>query len=164
MLNTNRLPGTVPTWRRLALCGALAVLLAGCTGLRQRLPFTGPAEAPAPLALRELDIQPGPAMPVGPVPPVVVQLLERNTLVLDLRELPPNGELVLKPLAANWPVRLAFRVQPGRFPLLEVQGARRVQLQVPTDRGTQPLTLPLDPAVHAAGTRELRLRWGGLVP
>jgi len=142
MLNSLRSRGVLSSWRAPAL-GGLLVLLAGCAALRQHLPLPRPAPASAPLALRELDIQPGPAMPAGPVPPVVVQLLERNTLVLDLREVPASGELVLRPLAARWPVRLAFRVHPGRFPLLEVQGARRVQLQVPTDRGPQPLTLPL---------------------
>ncbi|MFM1885492.1 MAG: hypothetical protein RL026_649 [Pseudomonadota bacterium] len=150
-----------------AVRGCLVVLalagLGACAGLGERLPWRD-APPPAVQALRELEVLPPPDAPPGAPPLVVLQLLERNTLVLDLRDLPASGELRLRPLAGRWPVRLALRVEAGRFGTLELSGSQRLLLPVAEDRAAGVLTLPVDPAVHAGNPTELRMRWGSLLP
>jgi hypothetical protein len=125
---------------------ALGVL--GCTSVR---------EPPDPVAVRELDVQAGGNASITLVP----QFWERNTLVVDLQGVPPAGELRLRPRDGGaWPVRLAFRAAPGRFAVVEVQGAQRELLTVSGERGAGVVTMPLAPSVHAGTTQELRVRWG----
>lgn len=88
----------------------------------------------------------------------VPQSWQRNTLLVDLTHLPGNGSATLTPPPnAGWPVRLAFRVQPGSIASLTIEGAQRVQYTLPA-RGAA-MTLQLDPGVYVVKTASLTLRW-----
>ncbi|HTT06167.1 MAG TPA: hypothetical protein VMF64_12840 [Steroidobacteraceae bacterium] len=88
----------------------------------------------------------------------VPQSWQRNTLLVDLTHLPGNGSATLTPPPnAGWPVRLAFRVQPGSIASLTIEGAQRVQYTLPA-RGAA-MTLQLDPGVYVVKTPSLTLRW-----
>lgn len=88
----------------------------------------------------------------------VPQSWNRNTLLVDLTHLGGNGAATLAPPPnAGWPVRLAFRVQPGSIASLEVEGAQRVQYTVPTHGAA--MTVQLDPGIYVVKTPNLTLRW-----
>jgi len=55
-------------------------------------------------------------------------------------------------------VRVAMRMLPGRFEVLEVQGAQRILL--PVAAGTGVVTAALPAATYDKSTTALRLRWG----
>jgi hypothetical protein len=56
-------------------------------------------------------------------------------------------------------VRLAFRVRPGAFAVLEVRGDERVSLPInPT--GSAPIDLQLAPGVYTPKTPQLTVSWG----
>ena len=58
-----------------------------------------------------------------PATTATTQYWKRNTLLLDLSSASGSGQLTLKPIeGSTWPVRLAFRVTPGAFAVLEVRG------------------------------------------
>ncbi len=91
----------------------------------------------------------------------VPQSWDRNTLLVDLTRMAGTGSATLTPPPdQGWPVRLAFRVQPGSIASLEVAGAQRVLFTVPA-RGAA-LTLQLDPGVYVVKTSSLRLRWSAV--
>ena len=118
-------------------------------------PWHHPAHATAPAAgAARLTIRMDGASSTAAVP----QSWNANTLLLDLTHLGGDGSATLTPPPnAGWPVRLAFRVQPGSIASLEVEGAQRVQYTVPTQGA--PVTVQLDPGVYVVKTPSLTLRW-----
>ncbi len=118
-------------------------------------PFGRKAE-PAPTPVTELVI----AVPAESAMPVVLQFWERNTLVLDLQDVPSTGRLVLSRREDQpWPARLAFRMSPSRFETLEVRGA--VRLLLPVSRGgSEALIAELPAAAYRSDTTEIGLAWG----
>jgi hypothetical protein len=133
----------------------LLVSLAGCSSLREHLPW-GAAEPPPPQPVRELQV----IVPAEAQVPIVLQFKERNTLVIDLTGVASAGTVELRPgESGQWPVRLALRFQPGRFEAVEARGAQRAVFTVTEDRkGTATVELPA--AIYPAGSASLRLAWG----
>jgi hypothetical protein len=86
------------------------------------------------------------------------QYWKRNTLVVDLQSASGTGAINLKPGAAGWPVRVAFRVMPGSIGLLEVQADQRMLMPV-TKEGTKPVDLELVPGVYTPKTPQITVRW-----
>jgi hypothetical protein len=133
----------------------LVMGLTGCTHLRSSgvWPFHHQA-APVPERVDELladTLDGGSHFAVG-------QYWDRNTLLVDLGDAAGQDGMRLRPAAgAPWPVRLGFRVQPGRIGRLEVEGAQRVVYSVPSSG--EPVLLRLDPGVCTTRTRQLTLRW-----
>lgn len=134
---------------------ATMLLLGGCASLSQHWPF-GDRQSPAPQPVAELPVQlPGPG-----APPVVLQYWERNTLVVDLTSVAGQGSVTLGPNPERgWPVRIAFRMPPRRFEVLEVRGDERVLLPIAAGGGAH-VTATLPAGLYAAGTRELKVSWG----
>lgn len=147
-MHRNRLTG-------IALGTGTLLLLGACATVRSHWPFAE-RRPPAPEAVAELLVQ----APETGSAPVVLQYWERNTLVVDLREVPATGAVVLRRRDDRpWPARIAFRVAPQRFEVLQVRGAQRVVLPVAT-ADASPVMVPLAPAVYAAQTAALAVSWG----
>lgn len=145
-----------PRRHRIACAGiAAALLMAGCSSFGAHWPFRSHGE-PAPQVVAELAVE----LPAEGAPPVVLQYWERNTLVVDLTNVAGTGGVTLHPDAERgWPVRIAFRMLPRRFEVLEVRGAGRVLLPVASG-SAMPVTADVPAGVHAAGTPALRVSWG----
>lgn len=136
---------------------ATALLLAGCSTLRSLWPFGHASKATAP-AVTELLVE----LPEGGTVPVVLQYWERDTLVLDLTNVAGTGRVTLRRQAGHgWPPRLALRMAPRRFEIVEVRGAVRVALPVSPEAGP-PVTVELPPDTYAADTPQLQLSWGAV--
>jgi hypothetical protein len=146
-----------PQHRNRAACAAIAatLLLSGCASLRAHWPFGGHgAAAPQPVA--ELVVE----LPGQGAPPVVLQYWERNTLIVDLTSVAGTGRVTLRPNdERGWPMRIAFRMSPRRFEVLEVRGAERVLLPVATG-SNDPVTAGLPPGAYGTDTNELLVSWG----
>ncbi len=133
-------------------CGGLvaaAALLGGCS----HWPWSH-QPPPAPAAVNELTetAETGAAADYP-------QYWKRNTLLVDLRGIPPEGGVVLQPRSGTqWPVRVAFRVTPGSIAVLEVRGEERILLPVATGNGA-PIDLELPPDVYKATTPHLMVHW-----
>jgi hypothetical protein len=143
------------TLARATALGAL-LTLGACSHLPQwphwspHWPWHHAPPAP-PVPVHELDVS-GTATPA--------QYWKRNTLLIDLSAASGAGQIVLKPAAGNaWPVRLALRVRPGAFGVLEVRGAAREVLPMDAT-GVSPVDLELPPGIYTAGTREITVSWG----
>ena len=135
------------------LAGAL--MLSGCATVKSVWPFGHRAEA-APQPVSELELQ----LPAEGVAPVVLQFWERNTLVIDLQNVASAGRVVLARRVGNtWPARIAFRMAPNRFELLEVRGAQRVLLPVAAAAG-EAVNVELPPGAYAGSTAALAVSWG----
>jgi hypothetical protein len=137
-----------------ARAGALAWLLTalGCSHTLHSPWHHAPPPPPAPV--HELDISGAPGA-AG-----FAQYWKRNALLIDLSAARGTGTMVLTPASgASWPVRLAFRVTPGAFAMLEVHGAERVALPI-NPSGTAPVDLELTPGVYAADTPRMTVSWG----
>lgn len=144
--------------RILLACLVLPLLLGGCAAARSLWPFGGRAE-PAPRPVNELAISQS-GSGVAPVQ----QYWERNTLVVDLSGVGSEGEVLLRRQAEpQWPMRIAFRMPPGRFALLEVRGAQRVAWPVSAS-GDDAVTVDLPASAYDEGTPELVVRWGAAGP
>ena len=131
------------------------LLLGGCATLKSHLPFRGHA-APLPQPVTELDVE----LSQAGTPPVVLQYRERNTLVVDLTSVAGTGQVTLRPSAEHgWPMRIAFRMLPRRFEVLEVRGAERVLLPVAAG-SAEPVTAELPAGLYGPGTAELKVSWG----
>ncbi len=131
------------------------LLLGGCAGVRAHWPFRGHA-APLPQPVTELAVE----LPQDGTPPVVLQYQERNTLVVDLTSVSGAGQVTLRPNAdRGWPVRIAFRMLPRRFEVLEVRGAGRVLLPVAAG-SSEPVTAELPAGLYGADTPALLVSWG----
>ena len=141
---------------RLTFLPLVLLGLSACGTVRDHLPWHKP-EPPAPAPVRELQvIVPAEDSQV----PIVLQFRERNALVLDLTGVASRGTVELRPgESGQWPTRMALRFQPGRFEVIEVEGALRAVFPVTEDRAG-PASIDVPPAAHAPGTPSLRLRWG----
>jgi hypothetical protein len=130
------------------------LLLGGCASLGAHWPF-GSRAVPQ-QAVAELAVE----LPPAGTPPVVLQYWERNTLVVDLTSVAGTGGVTLRPDARRgWPVRIAFRMSPRRFEVLEVSGAQRVLFPVAAGSST-PVTAELPGGVYGASTPALLVSWG----
>jgi hypothetical protein len=142
----------------LLLAGAL--VLAGCASVKAHMPamphwpFGKSVAAPEPV--HELEV----AVPPEQTMPVVLQFWERNTLVIDLQEVASAGQISLSRTEGNrWPARVAFRMSPTRFEVLDVRGAQRVVLPV-SSTGPTAVTVELPPSTYSESTVTLTVRWG----
>lgn len=111
----------------------------------------GPPAAPVPVQELVISAE-GAALQLYP------QYWKRNTLVVDLQGASGTGAITMKPGAAGWPVRIAFRVMPGSVGLLEVQADQRMLMPVTRD-GTKPVDLELVPGVYTPKTQQITVRW-----
>ncbi|HEY6452769.1 MAG TPA: hypothetical protein VIX87_09250 [Steroidobacteraceae bacterium] len=138
--------------------GLALIVLALCAGLAAcavHWPWRH-RPAPAPQPVEELSIQPAPGPAGAPAP--IQQFWDRNTLLLDLTALRGEGAATLRAAAARgWPIRLEFRVQPGNFARLEVQGSERVVFEIPDQGHT--VVLKLSPDACVPDTPQITLRW-----
>ena len=138
--------------RRAARASVLALLLlvAGCSHLHWPWHKTPP---PPPTPVHELDV-------AGAGSANYPQYWKRNTLLLDLSSASGSGSITVKPVeGSTWPVRVAFRVTPGAFAVLTVQGDERVSLPI-SATGAAPIDLELPPGVIGAKTAQLEVSWG----
>ncbi|HEY8052139.1 MAG TPA: hypothetical protein VIE42_04980 [Steroidobacteraceae bacterium] len=87
------------------------------------------------------------------------QSWKRNTLLVDLSAASGSGSITLKPGAAGWPVRIAFRVTPGAIGFLEVQADKRLSLPI-TPGGSKPVDVELAPGLYSAHTAQVSVSWG----
>jgi hypothetical protein len=129
--------------------------VSGCATAKSWWPWQ-PAAPAAPQPVRELNVN----APADMAMPVVLQYWERNTLVLDLQQVPPAGQITLtRDGEKPWPVRIAFRMSPSRFETLQVRGAQRVVLPLSTgDGGIVQAELP--PSAYDKDTTALQVSWG----
>jgi hypothetical protein len=146
-------------------CIPIAILLAasGCAHLPRPHPGAlwpwHKAPAAAPEAVHELDV----TVPADAAMPIVLQYWHRNALLVDLQGVASSGSVILRPRAgATWPIRLEFRVQPGRFPVLELQGAQRHVYPV-TAATTEPVIIAVEPALYPPAATQILVRWGAAV-
>jgi len=153
--------GSLTIRSRRAVLGALcAATLTGCAAHSMHWPWGHRRAAAPPQPVSELRLEPAQGSTVVATVGGIEQFRERNTLVLDLHNVAHSGAVVLRPgPGRNWPVRLAFRVLPGRFAVLEVRGEERVIFQIPPE-GADPIELQLGPGVYSSRTARLELEWG----
>jgi hypothetical protein len=146
-----------PQDRNRAACAVVAasLLLGGCASVRAHWPFRHHGVA-APQPVAELLVQ----LPGQGAPPVVLQYWERNTLIVDLTSVAGAGSVTLRPNAERgWPMRIAFRMSPRRFEVLEVRGAERMLLPVAAG-SSESVTAELPPGLYGADTPQLMVSWG----
>jgi hypothetical protein len=88
------------------------------------------------------------------------QYWKGNTLIVDMKAASGMGSIILKPREHTlWPVRIAFRVMPGQFGVLEVRANQRVVLPI-IPAGTKPLDLGLTPGVFIMKSPNMTVSWG----
>ena len=142
---------------RVARGAAVALALcvsAGCSHLSWPWHRAPP---PPPAPVHELDL-------TGAGADGFAQYWKRNTLLVDLSAAAGSGSLTAKPTAGStWPVRVAFRVRPGAFAVLEVRGDERVSLPI-NAAGSAPVDLELAPGVYTPKTEQLSVSWGPGAP
>jgi hypothetical protein len=138
-----------PAEKRGLSCAAalgLALLGAGCT----HMPWHHPPPPP-PAPVHELEVTGAGTYP---------QYWKRNTLLLDLSSASGSGSVTLQPVAGtSWPVRIAVRVTPGAFPVLEVRGDERLNLPISSSTGA-PVDLEITPGLYTAKTAQIVVAWG----
>jgi len=140
--------------RAILLLAAGLLATGGCATVKSHWPFAK-AKVAAPEPVQELHVE----AVAADAAPVVLQFWERNTLVVDLTNVASAGQLqLIRDPARTWPVRVAFRMAPGRFEALEVQGAQRVVLPVSAGNGAVTAVLPA--GAYEGSTTALALRWG----
>ncbi len=139
-----------------AMRGAVIVLCLASSACGMHWPWRHrPAPASAPV--HELIID-APAAGDATATAPIQQFWDRNTLLLDLTGQAGEGGATLRPgSGSSWPVRLEFRVQPGRFAQLEVLGRQRVVFEVPAQGA--PLVLRLAPGAYTRESTQITLRW-----
>jgi hypothetical protein len=137
------------------LLTALLTIAAGCSHLpHMHWPWHRKA-APPPDVVHELVI----TTPEG-ADMALPQYWKGNTLVVDMRLAGGQGSAILKPREHTvWPVRIAFRVTPGQFGILEVRAAQRSVLPI-TTTGTQPVDLELPAGVFIMKSPQMTVSWG----
>ena len=142
--------------------GAILLLALGCLGavsgcatVKSYWPWhKAPPAAPQPV--RELNVN----VPADMAMPVVLQFWERNTLVLDMQQVPPTGQFILtRDGDKAWPVRIAFRMSPSRFETLQVRGAQRIVLPLST-AGDGVVQAELPASAYDKDTKSLQVSWG----
>jgi hypothetical protein len=140
--------------RAILLLAAGLLATGGCATVKSHWPF-GKARAAAAEPVQELRAE----VAAGESAPAVLQFWERNTLVVDLTKVANAGQVqLIRDSARSWPVRVAFRMSPGRFEALEVRGAQRLVLPVAAGNGAVTAVLP--PGSYDSSTTRLDLRWG----
>jgi hypothetical protein len=88
------------------------------------------------------------------------QYWKRNTLLLDMSGVSGSGSMTIRPVAGtSWPVRIAVRVRPGAFPVIEVRGDQRLYLPVASS-AEEPFDLEFAPGVYTAKTPQIVISWG----
>jgi hypothetical protein len=128
------------------------LLLAGCASLSRLWPFGHDERAPDLVSELSIDTQGQGAM--------LPQYWMRNTLVVDLTNVPASGSATLRAGEGRpWPARIALRMGPQRFGAVEVRGAQRVVMPV-ASASSKPVTAELPAGIYDAATRELKLSWG----
>jgi hypothetical protein len=136
--------------RRAGIVLALCVALTAC-GMHWPWRHRKPSPPPP---VQELIIAPADAATSAPI----LQFWDRNTLQLDLTGVSGEGAATLRPQPGHaWPIRLEFKVQPGRFAHLEVSGAQRVVFEVPAQGA--PVVFRLAPGSYAKDTAQITARW-----
>ena len=138
--------GVRVTVRVVAVTGVMSI--AGCASLH--LPWHHRPPAPPELSTALVISAPGDALP---------QFWKRNDVVVDLSGVSGQGTAVIQPTPGHaWPVRLALRVRPGSFGVLEVRGEQR--WVVPVSTGGAPVDLELPAGLYSRSTEKLTLNWG----
>lgn len=136
--------------RRAAALTLAALLVAGCSHLKWPWRHEPP---PPPVPVHEVDLS-------GAGAEGFRQYWKRNTLLIDLSAASGSGTLTVKPVeGTTWPVRVAFRVRPGAFAVLEVRGDERVSLPINAS-GSTPIDLELTPGIYTPKTPQLSVSWG----
>jgi hypothetical protein len=147
--STNAAP-SASTPIRAGIVIALCVALTAC-GIHWPWRHRKPNPPPP---VQELAIAPA----EGSAPAAILQFWDRNTLQLDLTGVSGEGGAALRLLPGHtWPIRLEFKVQPGRFALLEVTGAQRVVFEVPAQGA--PVVFRLAPGAYVRATAQITVRW-----
>ncbi len=134
----------------------LLTVLAGCSHLpRPHLAWPWRHKpTPLPQQVHELTIT-----TEGGTAASFPQYWKRNTLLVDLQGASGMGSVVLKPVeGTTWPVRLAFRVLPGQFGVLEIRANARLLLPIAT-QGVKPIDLEVAPGVYNARTAQITVTW-----
>ncbi len=129
----------------------LLLLSAACalSGCALHWPWKAHA-APAPAPVQVLEVQPS---AVG-----IAQYWDGTALLLDLSAQGGEGTATLSPPGSGgWPIRLEFRVQPGRIARLEVLAGERTQFEVPAQGAPVVLRLRLDG--YRGDTPRITLLW-----
>lgn len=141
----------------LAAFAVLAALLIAACASPRFWPWRAPPPEPA-RPVQELRVLAPDGSAGGAAP--VLQYWDRNTLVLDMQNVSGSGALVLQPGEGRpWPMRLGFRVAPGRIGTLEVRGAQRVVFPVSAE-GATVIELRLAPGVYRPETERIEVQWG----
>ncbi len=137
------------------LMAASLTLAAGCSHMPQPHWPWHPKPAPAPDVVHELVVTRADGTDAA-----FPQYWKGNTLIVDMRLAGGQGSAVLKPREHTvWPVRIAFRVLPGQFSVLEVRANQRAVLPV-TTTGSKPVDLELAPGVFIMKSPQIALGWG----
>lgn len=136
--------------RRTSIVLALCLALTAC-GMHWPWRHRKPASPPP---VQELSIAPVDSAASAPI----LQFWDRNTLQIDLTAVSGEGAAALRPSSGHaWPIRLEFKVQPGRFVQLEVTGLQRVVFEVPAQGA--PVVFRLAPGAYVRDTAQITLRW-----
>jgi hypothetical protein len=147
---SNRGTSSTSQSMRAGIVLALCVALTAC-GMHWPWRHRKPA---APPPAQELSL----AAADGGVPAPILQFWDRNTLQLDLTAVSGEGGAVLRPSPGHaWPIRLEFKVQPGRFVHLEVTALQRVVFEVPAQGA--PVVFRLAPGTYVRDTPQITVRW-----
>jgi hypothetical protein len=150
--------GTAPAAVSVLIAGLLG--LAGCTSLSAHLPWRHKAPPPAEVSTALTVANPDGSALSWP------QFWLRNDVVLDLSGLAGTGSAVVMPRAGlAWPVRVALRVTPGAIGEIDVRGAQRQVVPVPTapTAPTGTVDIELSPGVYVAATKQITLNWGPVI-
>jgi hypothetical protein len=142
-----------PAGKRGLMCAAaLGLALLGCGCAHMHSPWHR-SPPPPPMPVHELEV-------TGTSAASFPQYWKRNTLLLDMSAASGSGSVILKPLeGTTWPVRVAVRVTPGAFPVLEVRGEERLSLPISASGGA-PIDLEFAPELYTAKTPQLVVSWG----
>lgn len=132
--------------RRLPVLLLCLCLLSGCA-----LHWPWKSRPPhGPMAVQVLGVQPA---DLG-----IAQYWDGNALLLDLSAQAGDGGATLSPPAdGHWPIRMEFRVQPGRIARLEVLAGERTLFEVPALGAPIVLRLRLDG--YRGETPQITLHW-----
>jgi len=88
------------------------------------------------------------------------QYWKRSTLVIDMQGAASAGKFNLKPREGHqWPMRVAFRLTPGKIKVIEVHADQRLLIPV-TREGTKAVDIELVPGVYTTQTEQMTVQWG----
>jgi hypothetical protein len=148
------IPKPVAATAAASLLLAAVLGLAGCASLSTHLPWRHKAPPPPEVSTALTVATPEGTALSWP------QVWERNDVVLDMSAVASTGTAVVMPRSGlAWPVRVALRVTPGAIGAIDVRGAQRLVLPVPTS-GKGSLSIELPPGIYVAATKQITLAWG----